>query len=188
MPGARSTPASQSALDLKAAPASPVPQPRSSMEPNRGARPLARQAASTAGKQQRGATIGEVCKRLVEARGILVEQCADIGWRHGVARFPGVEPGQPEPRSQAIFRVGVARLAECRNSAQAILKPLAYVAEHEPCAGEAGRDFERLSEQIGGGGQVAARQKLARHVITLIGEDIARRKNRAGGADIGGSC
>jgi hypothetical protein len=56
-----------------------------------------------------------------------------------------------------IVRVGAARRAKRRHRAVAIAEPVADGAEREPGGGEARRRLDRLRQNIGRGGKIAAR-------------------------------
>ena len=117
--------------------ASPVPQPRSSIEPKLRA---ARLRACTASTQQRGRAISQAFgQRRVEARRILVEQRAHIAVRHGgrigarraardAARRRGDRPG-PLPA-----RCSNAAIAPARSPSFSRSSPSANQAEAKPGA------------------------------------------------------
>ena len=110
--------------------------------------------------QQRRPAIGELLgQRRVVARGVLVEQPADVRFAHRRGGVAAPEPGKLQPGAVIIVRVGVAGLFECRDSAGAVAEPVADGAEREPGGGESRREFDGLREDIGGTGK----DRRARH-------------------------
>ena len=124
--------------------------------------------------QDRRPAIGELPgQRRVVARGVLVEQPADVGFAHRRGDVAASEPGKLEPGAEIILGVGVAGLFECRDSAGAVAEPVADGAEREPGGGESRREFHGLREDIGGTGKIAARGMIQRPVVAPVGDEIA---------------
>ena len=87
-----------------AAPASPVPQPRSSTEPNRSG--FARTACERIQQDRRPAIIQPLHQRLLELRRVLVEQPPHVGRGHRRRRFAGAQPRQMQPRAVIVLAIG----------------------------------------------------------------------------------
>ena len=81
-----------------------------------------------------------------------------------------------QTRAVAILRVGRPRLFERRDGAVALAQLLAQLAEREPGRGIAGRQLERLHQQIGGGGEIALGREIARPFEAAVGEQMAGRQ------------
>ena len=73
----------------------------------------------------------------------------------------------------AILRVSGLRLLEGRNGAVAVAQFLAHVAEREPGRGITGREFQRLRQQIAGGGKIALGRQVARPFEAAVGDQVA---------------
>ena len=132
-------------------------------------------------QQRRAAIMQALGERRVVARGILVEQPADIGFGHGRRRFAGAEPRQLQPRAVIILGIGIARLLEGGNRAVAIAELVADGAEREPGRGEARRQLHGLRQNVGGAGHIALRGMIERPFVAPVGDQVAGGdKERAG--------
>ncbi len=112
-------------------------------------------------------------ERRVVARGVLVEQPADIGFGHRRGGFAGAEPGQLQPRAVIILGIGVAGLLESGDRAVAVAELVADGAEREPGRGEARRQLHGLRQNIGGAGKIAPRGMVERPLVAPVGDQIA---------------
>ena len=63
----------------------------------------------------------------------------------------------------------------------AVAEPVADGAEREPGGGEAGRQFDRLRQNIGGAGKIAARGMVERPFVAPVGDQIAGRDEKRAG-------
>ena len=88
---------------------------------------------------------------------------------------PRAEPRELQPRAVIILGVGVARLREGGHGAGVVAEPVADGAEREPGRGEARHQFDRLRQNIGGGGKIAARGLVERPFVAPVGDEIAGR-------------
>ena len=124
-------------------------------------------------EQQRRAAIAEIVdQRGLEPRRILIEQRPHIGRRHA-GQLLGAEPHQPQAGAVAVVRVGVARPAKRRDRRIALAELFANLAEREPGRGKARREFDRLQQQIGGGGEIALQLQVAGEFEPAVGHQIA---------------
>ena len=80
-----------------------------------------------------------------------------------------------------IVGIGVARLPERRDRRIALAELLANFAEREPGRGKAGREFDRLQQQIGGGDEIALELQVAREIEPPVGNQIAGGQEQARG-------
>ena len=131
-------------------------------------------------EQQRRPAIAEIVdQRRLEPRRILIEQRLHIGLRHGGQRL-GAEPHQPQAGAVAV--IGIGGRSALRNAAIAASRSpscFADFAEREPGRGEVRRQFRRLQQQIGGGGQIALQLQVARKIVTG-GRQSDRRRTGTG--------
>src|SRR5204863_6922364 len=83
-------------------------------------------------QKSRPAIMKRVAEFALEARGVLIKQCADIGLRLRAGLFARAEPREPQGRSQPVL--GIAR--ECAaigfDRATAVAGLLARATEQEP--------------------------------------------------------
>jgi len=84
-----------------------------------------------------------------------------------------IEPRQAKPRAVPIVRIERQSSAECLAGPGAIVQALANVGKREPRSAKARRAFERLLQQIGRGGQLAASLEFPGDSITAIRNQIA---------------
>ena len=132
--------------------------------------------------QQRRPSILEMLgERSVVARGILVEQPADIRLRHRRRSLAGAEPCELQPGAVVVVGIGVARPLECGDRIAPVAQLVADGAEREPRRGKAGCKLDGLLEDFGGAGEIAARRMVERPFVTPVGDKVARGdKERAG--------
>jgi hypothetical protein len=126
-------------------------------------------AASTASRNLAGAAI-ETCQRGVEMSGILIEQHPQIGARHGVRGIAPAEARQVKRGAAMVIRVEFERAGECSRGGCFVAKPGPGLAQRKPRRRESRRGFDRLGEQIGGAGTIAAPRKIAAKPVAPIGE------------------
>ena len=120
-------------------------------------------------------------ERGVVAAGILVEQPAHIGLGHGRSDVAGTKARELQPRAVIILRIRVARPLESGDGAGAVAEPIADGAEREPGGGEVRRQLDRLRQDIGGSGEIAARRQVDCRLVAPVGEEVARGdEERAG--------
>ena len=72
-----------------------------------------------------------------------------------------------------IVGVGGVGFAERRDRSIALTQFLANFAEREPGGDEIRRQFDRLQQQIGGGGQIALQLQVARKLEAAVRHQIA---------------
>ena len=132
-------------------------------------------------EQQRRAAIAEIVdQRGLEFRRVLIEQRPHIGRRHRRQRF-GAEQHQPQAGAMAVVGIGHLRLAKRRDRRVALAELFADFAEREPGRGKAGRELDRLQQQIGGGDQIALELQIAREIEPAVGNQIAGGQEQARG-------
>ena len=90
---------------------------------------------------------------------MLIEQPPHIDRGHRRRDLAGAEPRELQPRAVIVLGVGVARLLPGRDRAGAVAEIVANGAEREPGGGEGGRELDRLRQDIGGAGEVAAARR-----------------------------
>ena len=173
MPGERSTPTSQSTYGRKAAPASPVPQPRSSIGAE--AHRLARAADCTASSSSSRPAIGEpLAQGLVEfapradrtggARRL--RSCPASPRRRRAARAAAARRGSP-PGRPSLARANAA-MAPARSPSASRIAPSANQA-----VAKCRRELQRLLEDIGGAGEIAALRVVDRPLVAAVGDQVA---------------
>ena len=72
-----------------------------------------------------------------------------------------------------VLGIGFSRFPERRDRRIALAEPFANFAQREPGGGEAGRKFDRLQQQIGGGDKIALQLQIARKIEPPVGNQIA---------------
>ena len=112
-------------------------------------------------------------ERHVVASGVLVEQPAHVTLSHRRRGVPRAESGELEPRAVVVLGVGAAGFFERRNGRIALAKAVADGAEREPGGSKARRQFERLHQNIGGAGKIAAGRMVQRPFVAPVGDSIA---------------
>ena len=82
----------------------------------------------------------------------------------------------------AVAVLGIARAPSERPRSAASRSPSCFadLAKREPGGGEIRRQFDRLLQQVGGGGQVAAQLQVAGEIEAAVGHQIAGGKKQAG--------
>ena len=73
----------------------------------------------------------------------------------------------------AVIGIAGLRLAKRRDRRIVLAEFFADFAEREPGRGEIRRQFDRLQQQIGGGGQIALQLQVAREFEPAVGHQIA---------------
>jgi len=132
-------------------------------------------------KDCRAAIIQPLGQGRVVARGILVEEPAQVGLAHRWSAFADAKPRQLQARALIIVGVGAARLGEGRDSAWVVAEAAVECAERKPRCGEVRRDHDGLRQKVRRGGQIPAHSEIHRRVKAAIGDEIAGRyKKRAG--------
>ena len=131
-------------------------------------------------EQQRRAAIAEIVdQRGFESRRVLIEQGLHIGLRHAGHWF-GAEPHQSKPGAVAVAGIAGLRLLKRRDRRIVLAELFADIGEREPGGREIRRQFDRLQQQIGGGGQIALQLQVARKFESAVGHQIAGGEKKAG--------
>ncbi len=73
----------------------------------------------------------------------------------------------------SVLRVGRDGFAKRRDRHLALAELFANFAEREPGRGKAGREIDRLQQQIGGGGKIALHLQIAREIEPPVGNHVA---------------
>ena len=81
----------------------------------------------------------------------------------------------------AVVGIGAPRLAERRDRRLVLAELFADFAEREPGRGEVRRQFDRLQQQIGGGGEIALQLQVAGEIEPAVGNHIAGGQKQARG-------
>ncbi|MEY9187243.1 hypothetical protein ABH987_000871 [Bradyrhizobium ottawaense] len=122
--------------------------------------------------QRRGAIVEIVDQRVLEARGVLVEQRLHIGLGH--LRHLGVaEPHQMQASAVLVLGIGPPRFSKCGDRLVALAELLTDFAEREPGRGEVRRELDRLLYEVSGGGQIALELEVACELEAAVGDEIA---------------
>jgi hypothetical protein len=117
----------------------------------------------------------------VVARGVLVEEPAQVGLAHRRSAFAGAKPRELQARAVIIFGVRAARLGKGRDGAWTVAETAAECAKRKPRCREVRRDHDGLRQEVRRGGQIPAHSEIHRRVKAAIGDEIAGRyKERAG--------
>ena len=124
-------------------------------------------------EQQRGTAIAEIVnQRGLEFRRVLIEQRPHIGLWHR-RHLLGAEPHQPQAGAVPILGIGFFRLSKRRDRRVTLAELPTNFAEREPGGSKAGREFRRLQQQIGGGGEIAFQLQIARKIEPPVSHQIA---------------
>jgi hypothetical protein len=132
--------------------------------------------------ENRRATIMQLLnQRGIVARGVLVEEPAQIGFGHSGGGIANAKLRKLQPRAMIIFGVAAARFGEGRRRALPIAEAAAKGAEREPCGGKTRRSRNGLRQDVRCRGKVPAGGEVHRRIVTAIGNKIAGgHKERAG--------
>ncbi len=133
--------------------------------------------------QQRRRRVVQVLKRAIEARRVLVEQCAHVTVQRRGRRIGRAESREMQGRTVAIVRVGGQRLVECRARAFAVAQRLAHFSQREPRGRKSRREFHGLRVQVGGRHEIAIGRVGARAVVAAVGDQVARGDEQRNGHD-----
>ena len=85
----------------------------------------------------------------------------------------GSAPHQSQAGAVAVAGIARLRLAERRDGRIKLAQHFADAGEREPGGCEIRRQFDRLHQNIGGGGQIALQLQVARKLEAAVGHQIA---------------
>ena len=124
------------------------------------------------GDQRRPAVSQAFDEVVVEALGVLVEQCLDEGRRHR-RQAPSLEPGQVQICPQTPGRIKLPNPPQRGDRRFSILAMSAGQAERKPGGRPLRHTFDRLNEEVDCGAMVAfSRERLA-DLVAAVRQEIA---------------
>ncbi|MEY9125065.1 hypothetical protein ABIA09_004627 [Bradyrhizobium yuanmingense] len=128
--------------------------------------------------QRRGAIAEIIDQRVLEPRGVLVEQRLHVGRGH--LRHLGIaEPHQVQAGAVLVPGVASPGFTKGRDGLVALAELLTDLAEREPGRGEIRCKLDRLLQEVGRGGKVALELEIARELETAVGHEIAGGQEQA---------
>ena len=80
-----------------------------------------------------------------------------------------------------VLGIGGDGFAKRRDRRLALAELFANFAEREPGRGKAGRQLDRLQQQIGGGGEIALHLQIAREIEPPVGNHVAGGQEQSRG-------
>ncbi len=126
-----------------------------------------------AAQKRRRAVVQPLCQLPVETRRVLIEETLHICRRHRPRRVKPAKTGETERRAVTILGITSKRLAKRRQRPFAVIQQLTRFAERKPGRRETRRQFQRLRQQVRGGGNIAAGGQLACEGVAAVGDEIA---------------
>ena len=110
---------------------------------------------------------------LIEARGMLIEQAADMALHHGGRGLAHPQTRQAQARAVIVLRIGIAGGRKGRHGAFPLALRLADRAEPEPGRRKGRRALQHLLENLGRLGTLAAGEIIQRPLVAPVGDQIA---------------